>query len=760
MSSGERAKPPATYEERNPFDISRRSQTDVAAEIAKRMAAWKQARGRSSAVPTTPSADASPGDANRSPVSAPVQPAPVPRFAERGAPAPQAAPQKQADGPTPPRNPAAGAQARRETRAPFFATFSIQRAMPPAPSPKQSAAPAPAPKEAGRAAIAEAEQAPLLSEAAAGENGSIAARETDAGRDDRPSATAPDLAPTHASTGPASEMPSSDAHSAESRIGDNLPGDAAAAPPPDSESVPAPELEAREAIAEGAAHAAEPVVPGGEQAAAAEDAIEKRRSKARDVMARWMAAHDLDGSKDEKSPLIENRETKAAEPAAREIEQQDTPASDPDAPRITPAIAPIEALDVISGRKEPTFDRPTRRESPIEIAAAATPATTVQDERSVPKTRDIAPAVPSGHALDGMSVRTEPTFGGSPGKKRPSTTSAPAALDTEAARSKRRIELPAIQTRIEARRIDALRADPEIGADRAAFHQVGPEAPALPPVITVPARGERRGTGWAIALGAVLLVLGITAPAAILQHWRQERLVPQDQAGMKPLPAPVQDQASQPATTQAPVTAQSTPPAPPQPQPVPPAAPDVQPPANETANALPPSTKAETEEAGPQKQAALGPLREGGQLNEAPVSAPPPPWKSAGAPLASQEQTDPSSVSDQPSPMVARPFIPDGTAATPVLRAPTTGTATVPIDGGSASRAQSASISLKPTLIPQLKPKAPALRAGGGVQQEAARKPKPFVPEFEQMLQNLVNTLSEGQQPNPATKPLPPSTRR
>jgi len=51
MSSGERAKPPGAYKERNPFDISQRSQTEVAAEIANRMAVWKQARGRSSGTP-------------------------------------------------------------------------------------------------------------------------------------------------------------------------------------------------------------------------------------------------------------------------------------------------------------------------------------------------------------------------------------------------------------------------------------------------------------------------------------------------------------------------------------------------------------------------------------------------------------------------------------------------------------------------------------------------------------------------------------
>jgi hypothetical protein len=86
MSSGEKAKPPATFEERNPFDISRRSGPEVAAEIAKRMAAWKQARARTSPAPTTSqsktnqpsqskanqSGTVPAGAAKQSPIAAPV----------------------------------------------------------------------------------------------------------------------------------------------------------------------------------------------------------------------------------------------------------------------------------------------------------------------------------------------------------------------------------------------------------------------------------------------------------------------------------------------------------------------------------------------------------------------------------------------------------------------------------------------------------------------------------------------------------------
>ncbi|HEV8389155.1 MAG TPA: hypothetical protein VGQ35_04885, partial [Dongiaceae bacterium] len=155
MSSGERAKPPATYEERNPFDISRRSGKDVAAEIAQRMAAWKQARGRSyatrSAVPSA--------EAKQAPIAAPVQPARLPKFAEHAGPAQRPVP-RPANPPLPPRAdasaaprraPASAAPASTPTdsgspasagaRIPFFASFSaVQRAMPPAPSLKRPAA--------------------------------------------------------------------------------------------------------------------------------------------------------------------------------------------------------------------------------------------------------------------------------------------------------------------------------------------------------------------------------------------------------------------------------------------------------------------------------------------------------------------------------------------------------------------------------------------------------------------------------------------
>src|SRR5688572_6021803 len=122
MSSGDNAKPPATFEERNPFDISRRSGTDVAAEIAKRMVAWKQARARTSATSTTIAS----GDAKSPPIAAPVQPARMPP-----APAPNAAPAA---------TPAARRAGTSMPRVPYFASSAARRAMPPAPSLKQGSA--------------------------------------------------------------------------------------------------------------------------------------------------------------------------------------------------------------------------------------------------------------------------------------------------------------------------------------------------------------------------------------------------------------------------------------------------------------------------------------------------------------------------------------------------------------------------------------------------------------------------------------------
>lgn len=51
MSSGKPAEPPALGEERTSFDLSRRSEQEVAAEVAAQLAAWKQARAGANAEP-------------------------------------------------------------------------------------------------------------------------------------------------------------------------------------------------------------------------------------------------------------------------------------------------------------------------------------------------------------------------------------------------------------------------------------------------------------------------------------------------------------------------------------------------------------------------------------------------------------------------------------------------------------------------------------------------------------------------------------
>lgn len=134
MSSGERTKPPAApqagREERNPFDITQRSERDVAAEIATRLASWKQARGRSysTAPQASPPVRGVDGGSRPSPsLPAPVQPARMPKSAEPPAPPPTA----EAALPVEPAPMSAG------TREAPFAPFALSRAMPPAPSPRR-----------------------------------------------------------------------------------------------------------------------------------------------------------------------------------------------------------------------------------------------------------------------------------------------------------------------------------------------------------------------------------------------------------------------------------------------------------------------------------------------------------------------------------------------------------------------------------------------------------------------------------------------
>src|SRR5262245_14828619 len=133
MSSGEKAKP-ATFEERNPFDISRRSGNDVAAEIAQRLVAWKQARARSTGA-RAPTPEPKASAAEKAPtIAAPVQP---PRMPKR-------APAHETTGDN--------------ARAPYFASFSLAK-RPAEPAPVSDAT-TPGTAPGAEAAVFESDRAP------------------------------------------------------------------------------------------------------------------------------------------------------------------------------------------------------------------------------------------------------------------------------------------------------------------------------------------------------------------------------------------------------------------------------------------------------------------------------------------------------------------------------------------------------------------------------------------------------------------------
>ena len=156
----------------------------------------------------------------------------------------------------------------------------------------------------------------------------------------------------------------------------------------------------------------------------------------------------------------------------------------------------------------PRADAPTEAPAPI-APPAAEPAPTL----SAPVEAANEPPALGIDALDEAAGRKEPTFDE---PVRPAIA-APAA----AAAQKAHIRLRPIETRIEARRVDTLRADPPMTARRPIFPHIEPEEWDVPPVVAARASRERRGTGWAIGLGSLLLIAGITAPAAIWQQGRQ-----------------------------------------------------------------------------------------------------------------------------------------------------------------------------------------------------------------------------------------------
>ena len=151
-------------------------------------------------------------------------------------------------------------------------------------------------------------------------------------------------------------------------------------------------------------------------------------------------------------------------------------------------------------------DAPTEAPAPI-APRAADPAPTL----SAPVEAANEPPALGIDALDEAAGRKEPSFDE---PVRP-------AIAAPAAAQKAHIRLRPIETRIEARRVDTLRADPPMTARRPIFPHIEPEEWPdewnVPPVVAARASRERRGTGWAIGLGSLLLIAGITAPAAIWQ---------------------------------------------------------------------------------------------------------------------------------------------------------------------------------------------------------------------------------------------------
>lgn len=894
MSSGEKAKPPATFEERNPFDISRRSGPEIATEIAKRMAAWKQVRARTSAAPTanqsgtTQSSTIPSGDVKQRPIAAPVQPARMPKAARGSQPAQ-----------TPTGNTGSAAP-----RVPYFAVSATRRAMPPAPSPKQ----------ARPSASRSDERAARTDEPAI-----------------VPSAPAPEQAPPVQDERPLQvadaavlvttpEPPVVESSPAPSAATDETPLEAHAASVP-SEPEPSDSHPFESASAAEASTPPEPTE------------TERRRAEARALKARWIAAHDLDTLLERPAAVaagiaqsveaaetasrdagrVSARDTGMGEDAGRMVRapqgtearlvrssteepdtaleaaaqvdepQVDEPQVDEPASPATPAAEPqatavqaspmaalneaagrkepifdapeapvaeaasvadrgagreaqardIAVLDEMAGRREPTFDAPVARtmpetldaepeasvESPDQAALRAEPvATGAPDLTALSRDATDDQRALSIAALDAVAGRKEPTFDppvqppvepvASDGAAADATTEAPApialpaanpapilsapveaaneppalgidALDEAAGRKEPRFDEPVrpvvaapvaaaaqkahirlrpIETRIEARRVDTLRADPPLTARRPIFPHIEPEEWDVPPVV---AGRERRGTGWAIGLGSLLLIAGITAPAAI---WQQERQALDQVALVNPAPAanpaPAPQQVQTPAataTTTAQAPAPATLPEVPQPE-TPPSAPAVT--AQQSSAPSQAASKSEANQAAANQVAAnqvaadqqpattLGPVRDGGDVNEAPIVPPPSPMETL-------------KTASTGTPMVARPFVPEQGNG-PFLRAPTTGAATVPVTG---APVQSAAVGPKPNLMGLLKPKAaavaPTSKPVASKPRTVERQPKPFFQQSpDQMFETLIETLSEGRPVNPNTKPASPSSRR
>jgi hypothetical protein len=810
MSSGEKAKPPATFEERNPFDISRRSGTEVASEIAKRMAAWKQARAR-----TSPAPAAVPNGDERSPhVAAPVQPARMPKSAA-----------------LPPTAP----------RVPYFASASAtRRAMPPAPSLKQSSQVSQPPSvdpPAAQAAEAVLEQAsPRPAEPTVKPETSVA----DATADAMPVGETPlrmDAAPPEASEPVRAEPDDTERRRAEARaikarwiaahdLDALIDTSTAAKAPVDEEAA----ASARETGSGEDRSVREPQAAAGDPDSP--DEISDQAASRDELLLDEPAEPERDAPLDAVNVAAPSAtpEIAAAAPvhiaAPDEVRHLEPTFDAPNVP-VPPATtadrgvaneAPaldLAALDEMAGRREPTFDPPAgpamsetnhATHEPIAVAEddiagepRTQPAASIATERTTPADDDALEEGLSIAALDEAAGRKEPTFDEPPHRKAGMTES-PARIEaaSEPALERNRaadrslhrgvaapdevadrkepafdqpvrpakpaaaphIALRPIETRIEARRVETLRADPKLSVRRPIFPHIELGEWDVPPMVAAHARRARRGTGWAIGLGSILLVAGITAPAAI---WQQGRQVGDQAALVSPAPAMPQEQASAPAdataTASPPVQAtlpdapqpeypSQTPAAATQPSIAPsPAAPQAEPPAPTVVAEDAEAAKPAADEAETAPTTALGAIKDGGEVQPAPVVAPSSPMVN----LASETGADAA--------MVARPFVPQGGDG-PFLRAPTTGAASVPVAG---APAQSASVGVKPSLMVQLKPKASTTVSATKpvASTPVARKPKPFFQQSpEQMFETLIETLSEGKPVNPATKPASPSSRR
>jgi len=806
MSSGETAKPPATFEERNPFDISKRSEKEVAAEIAQRLAAWKQARGRSYATQssTVPSTESKP-------IGAPVQPARLPKFGEHARAHPAHEPQSHAipanarsatpsttvgPGNAPahvaPAKPAPAKPAERPLPQAVFA--AVQRAMPPAPSPKRpAAAPEPAiptpafdmppalPRIEETATIEPLSAPPSQIDMAE----PVASRETDA---------------------PIAETREIEIASAASASSVN---EMAATPDIEAEQFERREHDERRDASQARANEAE--LPASMAADPAKAADPAEADPQIDPIAVAPFESDVDSGRQIESPDLDVPETTISEidlataarttdldapwtePPAEVLSEADEPVPAP--PEREPAFgAPLaaEAADIDRQTTDPQdVDAPAMREAafmppaPVEPRRIDFPAIRMLDT-DAPMLRRPVIVAPSAPAVEADDIEAHRIATGEIGTSKIAAAEI-AAGDSAASIEKPRLESP--QSEISAS------AAPRIIVRRPIFPHIEPaEWEIRPSSASTRSQRSRGGTGWAIGLGALLLIAGVTAPAAIWQQGRTVAPPDLDQVvALNPLPMPApqatpqnaqpavgaEPATSQPAAQQ-PDTAQSAAvqPAAPQPETSQPGVPQPAAPTDQAQNQPAPTDQAQSEPApqpqpmanaetadvpqpAPQEQASLSTVANGGEVADAPISVPPPPQAiqpELAPPAASDAPAAPSATGDtQLLPPTPRPFQSEF-AATPFHPTTMDGMAQVtgkPTVTGRLKPTQSASIA-----VPNAAPSTPQ-RFVAKPAKPVTRKKQVFVdPALDQMFNNLIQSLSGGQPVNPANKPASPSQRR